>query len=866
MDGPTAKTQDSRSRRDGAKAMKTRFHKPHSGGAHSIAILKELTSLRIIGAGSPRASRTISELGWERAQSYAIQREEQGDAYRTVWHAGHITAILSNETDVVAATQTGGVWLVNSVLEPEPSAGYVGRVLSDAWDTPDIPCLAWGAGTADVYVGTSSQVLFLQEFAIVLGNHLDPNACTPLALPFTDTIAMVTLKNPDRLVITTSYGVWWSPIPKPASNAAGYHWKPAKSLPSGPTFTGLAAGPSGSVAVAAYGGFPTGLGTPPPGGALFKGTFQAGELVFAPSTIAGIDGSLMRTTSLASCQDQPANMYAVAAGTDDMILAVMASTDGGATWGARTAPDKNVAGYQGSYNNCIAVSPQHPNQVVVGWLTGGAFFSDDGGNSWRHPHTQESNSNLHNDLHAICFCRNGAIFVGGDGGIAVSQDEGITYQSQFNRPLNNLQFYGGSKPAATTHYGATLTASSRYPGLLAGGLQDNGNLYRLPDARRPDSIPRQADTAWFRHVGGDGDLNRFVDPLGALLNIDNTNTQLGLTLWDEAKTRFPPGPGAVIPTDGNAAGVAPTAVDLVQEPAFARAGQLMYAAVGSTDQGVIYGFFADPPTGDAPQADNAKLIRLGSVGNLVTALASLDGSTLMVGTDNGRIVSFDSASGLVSDYALPDQAGGNIVYRIEVFPPTLLSRAMAANAFALVGGRILYFSGFFWATTTGTDWNTFTYHASSGRLFAANDADVFFSTDHGNSWQDSSAGLPARPHCSDLALASDGNGGTDLYLSTYGHSVWRASIEVRSEGLEVPPEVAQVLVGVIGDGGGIVRVGKTFYKVPPRPWYRDMMAALVADATAGLMSEESAVNSRAIQRAALQQIAAIALREVGKLG
>jgi hypothetical protein len=44
------------------------------------------------------------------------------------------------------------------------------------------------------------------------------------------------------------------------------------------------------------------------------------------------------------------------------------------------------------------------------------------------------------------------------------------------------------------------------------------------------------------------------------------------------------------------------------------------------------------------------------------------------------------------------------------------------------------------------------------------------------------------------------------------------------------------------------------------------MAALVTDATAGLLSEESGVNSREIQRAALQQIAAIALREAGKLG
>jgi hypothetical protein len=267
--------------------MKKRFRKPSGGGEHSIAILKELASLRIVGSGSQRASRTISDLGWERAQSYAIQREGQGIAYRTVWHAGHITAILSNETDVVAATQTGGVWLVNSVLEPEPSAGYIGRSLSEAWDTPDISCLAWGAAAGDIYVGTSSQVLFLQQFNIVLGNHLDPTICTPLVLPFGEVVAMVTLENPDRLVVTTSQAVWWSPIPKPASNAAGYLWKGAKDLPTGPTFTSLTAGPAGSVAAAGYGGFPTGIGTPTLGGALFRGTFQAGELVFTHPLLQG---------------------------------------------------------------------------------------------------------------------------------------------------------------------------------------------------------------------------------------------------------------------------------------------------------------------------------------------------------------------------------------------------------------------------------------------------------------------------------------------------------------------------------------------------------------------------------------------------
>ena len=225
--------------------------------------------------------------------------------------------------------------------------------------------------------------------------------------------------------------------------------------------------------------------------------FQGGVLVFTESPITGIDPTLLRTTSLASCEDQPSRMYAIAAGADDLVAASLSSRDGGATWQSQPAPNQGQAGFQGQYNNCIAVSPHRPDVVVVGWLSGGPLFSTDASQTWSHPNTQESNLHLHNDLHAVCFSRNSdgteSLFVGGDGGIAVTTDLGITYHSQFNRPLNNLQFYGGTLGGNIfINHGGALTASSRYPGLLAGGTQDNGNVYRCPDAHRP-GVPRQPE-------------------------------------------------------------------------------------------------------------------------------------------------------------------------------------------------------------------------------------------------------------------------------------------------------------------------------------------------------------------------------------
>jgi len=215
------------------------------------------------------------------------------------------------------------------------------------------------------------------------------------------------------------------------------------------------------------------------------------------------------------------------------------------------------------------------------------------------------------------------------------------------------------------------------------------------------------------------------------------------------------------------------------------------------------------------------------------------------------------ASGTVTEYAVPDIAGG-VVSRIEVFPAPSGLGALPDHAYALMGDGILYFNGLFWATTTGSGWTIFTYDRSTGRLFGATDADVFVSDDHGRTWVDASAGLPARPHCADLRIAADGNGGFDLYLSTYGRSVWRATIARRPEIFELPPEAVEILVGVLEDGGGIVRVGGRIIKIPPRPLIRDILAALVVEDVAQGMSPAAAANSAEIRAIALRQIAAIA--------
>ncbi len=796
-----------------------------TGGRRSMAILERLRKDRIGSQTDVRAGRTISDLRWLPAQSYAIQREPT----REIWHAGHVSAILSDDNIVIVGTQTGGVWLINPSIQPHFRQGHQAFSLSNDWDAPDVTCLAYGpAGNEQVFAGgADSYVLVLIELKTLLG-AMELRQTTSIPLPSSATIyGIAIVPDPHRIVIATASGVWWSALPATISNASQYAWQMAQGLPAG-TYSGIAVGPSGSVAVSAWGnpGVPDSYG-------LFRGVWKQGALTFARATINGSDATTWRRTSIASCGDQPTRMYAVAGQSEaagDGIQAVVASSDGGATWQAVAIPPN--PGNLADYNNCITVSPYRPNVVAIGWRSSGPFFSVDSGATWTQPSNDRTNGHLHSDLHALHFARNPSggdhLYVGSDGGIAATPDLGQTFQTQYSRPLGNLQFYGGA-----------LTASSRFPGLLAGGTQDNGNIYLTPK--------QEAGSAWRTLEGGDGGINRFVDPIKALLRNNNTllvnkveiGNRVRIAFWDELTSSFDSEFGTVLPADGNTAGVMPSSIEVVIAPAWKKNGQLMYAAVGSGAGGTVYGLFADA------DGTNARLTGLGTAGKTVSALASRDGASLLAGTVSGRIVLLDSASGNVSEQTVPPGLlDDGAVKRIEILT--------SSDVYALFGRQLVPSKWPSRRRVSRRVWTSFAVDAASGRIFACNDGDVFLSIDRGRTWTDASQGLPVRPHCSDLRIAPDADGGRQLYLGTYGRSVWRTTIAL------LPPESLEILFGVIQDGGGVVRIGKRLVKVPPRPWIRDLLAALVIEDIAGSMSETS---GRAIRQASLEQMERIVRQE-----
>ncbi len=811
------------------------------GGRRS---LETLAKLRISRFGPEyRASRSIGDLRWLPAQSYAIQR----DQVREVWHAGHISALVSDDHVVVAGTQTGGLWLLTPVVMPHFRQGHQAVCLSDAWDSPNVTAMAYGpGGENEIFVGVDGGgALLLVQLESVLGGRTHLRT-TSLPLPGTGAVAAIAVfSQPRRVVIADGFGVWWSPIPAQVDQISGYVWQLAENLPI-LICSGLAPGPGESVVAAAFG---TGSD-----GGLHRGVWQSGVLRFSPSTITGATATDMRRTSVASCESQRQRMYAVAAKADDTIHSVLASSDGGVNWRAVTVPPGH--GNQGFYNNCIAVSPYRPGVVALGWRSGGTYFSPDGGVNWQQPFNDVTNDHLHSDLHALYFARNSAnadrLYVGSDGGIVSTRDLGQTFSSQFGRPLGNLQFYGGM-----------LSASSRFPGLVAGGTQDNGNIFLVPD--------HDTGSAWHTLEGGDGGIVRFVDALGALLRFNNTlvvnNVEIGnrlrIAFWDPTSRTFGADWGTVLPVDGNAAGLTPTSVEIVEAPEWSRNGQLMYAVAASI--GTVYGIFAN---GDGT---GAALIGVASVPvegqEMVTALGSYDGRSVLAGTSAGRLLLIDSATGVATAQTLPATATPGGVTRIERFIRSSflqVLRVRPVETYVLRGGGILHHDGSAWADLGGR-WLTFALDREAGRLFAANDSDVFQSVDGGVTWTDASQGLPARPHCSDLRIAVNEKGGKDLFLGTYGRSVWRAPVVAappKEGGPDLPPLVADVLFGVLGDGGGVIRVGGRLIRVPPYPPIRDLLVAIAVDEVARSMSPPHA---NILRGAVLERIAAIALEAKERL-
>jgi len=178
--------------------------------------------------------------------------------------------------------------------------------------------------------------------------------------------------------------------------------------------------------------------------------------------------------ALTICRNDPARMYVAwsHSGTNN-LLGLWKTTNAGTTW-SEVSPPEYMWG-QGWYNNTVAVSPLDPDLVLAGG--GGVMRTSNGGSTWE----VVSDPHLHADCHASVWTDDGQqVWIGHDGGISVSADGGVTWDS-----TDNL--------LPITQYVAIGASAFELPLVAGGGSQDNGM-----------SITTDGGVTWSFRIGGDG--------------------------------------------------------------------------------------------------------------------------------------------------------------------------------------------------------------------------------------------------------------------------------------------------------------------------------------------------------------------------
>lgn len=758
---------------------------------------------------------------WHQATLSGISIDERVGA----WHSGHVSDVveLGDTPDaVVIATETGGVWAV-------VGSGN-GLPLSDTWETPDVEALAVGPdGPRHLFAGCSKRYSSDADGAVGVLRETDPGAVAALlswsvvpgfppdagivrrivVLPARRTIVVACSASPNG-----TGGIFWAFIPasrlSPGDPPRGtYVWHAATfdvPCPTGfwdvavASRTGRIERPQledpDDILVSAGGSG---------GGGLYTGHWMAGELTFARAQVAYDDGTdagpvfFMNcgTSSVSSCSERPNVVWSITAWPDGRLSSVQRSTDGGQSWtycdsmmvdaaGPLDLLQTRVGEQGGDWNNRIAAHSGNVGMAALGWQYG-TYLTLDSGSTWRHV---ADPSHSHSDVHALLFTKDvpdsiGSLLVGSDGGLLrVDLDRFLggqpdAFSSDVNQGLPTLQCYS----SLIRQFYGSAGASAALPVAVATGLQDNGNVM----------CTLQPLTPWRKVDWGDGGWNAVLADGTLVRNV------MGEPVADAAGaipvTRPAPDPGGVVgpvgepvlvPTSRNADGSSMLAV----------------CATGTS----VYGLFGD---GATPPTHTFELLGTLPAGQTVTAVGSVLGFQVLVGTQAGRLYVIDTAAGTVTEQPvqLPKTGPGRVMAGGAVV--RVVGFADGTQLVVLVGAvqtrtgpvspvpppplpllpttYVLSYGGASWSPTLGLGlpnepiYGCTTVEAPNTRLprgvLVALDSTAYVSRDDGQTWQRAGAGLPVRPHCADLRYAANPTdiGGT-IYLTTYGRSLWRADL------------------------------------------------------------------------------------------
>jgi hypothetical protein len=790
-------------------------------------------------------------LRWSSAHDHAISPAHQQNvplAERPYnWHSGHVEALYPVGRSVLVGAHNSGVWVVNPAFDAIPEAeSFPATPVSWAWDNPLVRCFTAVPETdpsivlagCDQFRGEA--VLVAMQLSTVLGGiEIGTTRVVPTPSQV-DAIWSLAFVDETTLVAATNNGVWWTVVQDDPLQTWLPTWQQAQGLPRWHLagVNSVAPGADRSVTAGANGIWHGTWSTPPV-------NLNFVERVNHPGV-----------TSVASCATNRKIAYAVAANpADGHIADVWRSNDGGDSWQPFAVPAG--AGNQGNnWNNCIAVHPDDPETVAIGWRTG-PFVWDTSTASWQR-RTDEPGGHMHSDLHALVFARTDAgeeqLWAGTDGGVCLSLDGGQTWDSRYNRHLLTIEVYSTQFLTLQEYgYGIDNTyerdtccfhVHPRVPDLFGAATQDNGTMFSTADPAGHRSM-RACD-------GGDGQAILFCgDDLVLHTNKDADTLRVSHLLpTGVLDDDF----GSVIPADGDPNGLPKLALAATHQPTHQLGGQHVLAVAGGATKLLV--LLESTVPGGSPQ-----LQTVATIPQIISAVASFDGSSALVGTVDGHLYSVEVDTGTVTALPLPLPSG----LLLGASPSTAVRRLRwrgPNHRLAILGnGRIARESAGGWHELTGLSWEAFDVdgdpNIADGALFAATVKGVFSSIDLGATWSECSEGLPHWPQGRAIQVVNT-EGGAAVYLATYGWGVFRASLQ-RNDVVHLPPidsEQARILFGIIGDGDGVEIVGGSLRPVPPREPARQLAVALAVQVLAAQLHGAAAETLTASAGALVRQLAA----------
>jgi photosystem II stability/assembly factor-like uncharacterized protein len=216
----------------------------------------------------------------------------------------------------------------------------------------------------------------------------------------------------------------------------------------------------------------------------FYKSLDSGE-TFTSVSIFGLSGSARIVIEVTPADSNYVYVLSSGPGPSYSFRGLFKSTDSGTSFTKTAETDDIFASTQAWYDLALTVSDVNPDIVYVGVLD--IWRSTDGGDDfskltfWNQPDTP---SFCHADIHFMRFY-NGTLFVGSDGGIYKSENNGDNF-SDLTEGVSISQFY-------------KISVSQQNSNIVAGGLQDNGGFSYNGDS-------------WTNYHGGDG-MEGIVSPV-----------------------------------------------------------------------------------------------------------------------------------------------------------------------------------------------------------------------------------------------------------------------------------------------------------------------------------------------------------------